>query len=992
MKKIFFVLLLVTGFQPDFVLSQNTAPTWTSVFKGPGDNSDRFNKVISDGFGNFIGVGYTVKQENYRDILAVKFNANGDTLWWRTKNGKASGDDEAIAVGVDASGNVFVAGYQDNDQRQNDIVVIKFDSVGTVLWDTTWDSPVSLDDVPADLKIDGSGNCFVGGSAEPDTVPGSSDYITIKYDPTGAILWSRQYSRPGVTYGKDELAAITLDAGGHVYVTGRSLNTLGDEDFITIKYDGSVGTELWVQTYNGGNDDMAKAIIKDNLGNIIVTGSSDNGNNNDIRTIKYTSGGSLRWTRSYNAPANQEDNPRAIAVDANDNVIVASESDIDLSPSSNFDFQTIKYDSAGTLQWAIRTGNVVPQDDQPNSVAVDGSGNIFVTGKSDQNITPGVANNDFMTVMYNSSGSIQWSGPVYHSGTRPGDDDVASCVITDGLGNIYVVGGAVDTIGQKNATVIKYAISSGNKLMERNYNGKGDFTESAKSIVLDANNNSYVAGYTFMENKNLDACIVKTDPSGAVLCSYIYNGFKNDDDEFYTIAIGLNGNIYAAGYTRVIDQKRNMLLVKWDAATCDTVWTRTYDYIGQSDRAESIVLDVTGNIYLTGRSDAHPGDTTDNNDIVTMKYDANGNVLWSQRFNGTGNLKDEPAKIILDNNGDVIVAGRSENVHDDDFVVLKYNAITGVPVWANPAIYGGPFANDDRVTDVLVDANNNIFVCGYSQTSSGNATQDPVIIKFDSAGVYAAGFFTVGDDKDEPVKMAIDINSNLYVVFKFDADGGVQLMNNYDYLTRKFDNNLVELWSTPPQYDSPVDGDDLPADIFISPSGDVFVTGSSENDTSGGRVNKNWVTVGYDVNGIQIFSSNFDGPNATDDSPNAMIIRGSCMWVTGYSEDSLNSQKDITTNYYCPIPVNINELQGVYSSAAYPNPFSKECKIIINDYIAKSTLKLELFDILGSRVVTPVEFYGNTVDIQRGNLAPGIYQYRVVSENALITFGKLVIN
>src|SRR5205085_1615178 len=134
-----------------------------------------------------------------------------------------------------------------------------------------------------------------------------------------------------------------------------------------------------------------------------------------------------------------------------------------------------------------RTGNIFQQNERPNSIAVDGSGNVFVTGKSDKNVDT-TADNDFMTVMYNSSGNMQWGGPKYYEGTRYGDDDISSSVITDGLGNVYVAGGAVDSITQKNATVIKYVIATGDTVWTKNFNGEGDFRESVSSIVIDANN------------------------------------------------------------------------------------------------------------------------------------------------------------------------------------------------------------------------------------------------------------------------------------------------------------------------------------------------------------------------------------------------------------------------------------------------------------------------------------------------------------------------
>ena len=85
-------------------------------------------------------VGYTTKPGNYRDFLTVRVNGNGDTLWVRTKNGAGSGNDEALLVRVDANNNVYVAGFADGGNTQDDIYVLKYDINGTLLWDTTWNN------------------------------------------------------------------------------------------------------------------------------------------------------------------------------------------------------------------------------------------------------------------------------------------------------------------------------------------------------------------------------------------------------------------------------------------------------------------------------------------------------------------------------------------------------------------------------------------------------------------------------------------------------------------------------------------------------------------------------------------------------------------------------------------------------------------------------------------------------------------------------------
>ena len=981
-----FVIYLGCNFSTD---AQNLTDLWQSNYQGSGDNSDRFNKIISDGNGNYIGVGYTIKPGNYRDFLTVKFNDVGDTLWWTTKNGKGNANDEATHVSIDVLGNVYVAGYSDGGITQDDIYLIKYNSSGVRQWDTTWNSPASLDDIPNDMAIHGNGNIFITGNAEPDTVAGSMDYITLKFAPNGALLWRVQYSRPGVTSGKDESMALALDANGDCYVTGRSYNG-SDDDMITIKYDGSNGTVLFTQTYNGGSgDDRGVDVVVDNNGDIIVTGRSDNGSNQDFRTIKYSNTGGILWSKFYNGANNQNDRPVKIVADAANNIYIAGESDVDNSSGIDYDYALIKYNSAGTLQWARTIGSNA-ENDTPTDMVLDATDNVIITGKADMNTNVLITNNDFMTVKYSAAGVNAWVK--FHAGSRNGGtgSDIASALITDMAGNVYVAGGTENTGTQKDATVIKYD-ASGNVVWLNNYNGDGDFSESSRSIVIDINFNAYIGGYSFREGHNRNISLVKIDANGNTVCSFLLNGTQNDDDEIEAMAIDVSGNVYATGYVKNIGQKSDMITLKFDPNTCDTVWTRTYNFsANQSEKGMSIVVDAPGNVYITGRSDSNPNDTIDNDDIVTIKYDTNGNLIWIQRYNGPGNLRDEPSRILLDNSAHVLVCGRTEKVNDDDFVLIKYNSSDGSPTWGSASLYNGPFANDDRALDMTIDALDNIFVCGYSQTGSGNAPDDAAVVKFDSSGAPVEFFFYdgVGLGTDQALVITRDNLNQIYVAFRTDVDPN-PLLSNFNYLTMKFDSAFNPLWANPPEYNGPINSDDIPVALTTNAAGDVFVTGYSKNDTLGGRTNIDWVTIRYNSLGIQTQKHNFDGALGGDDEPNAVAVRGNLLWVTGYSIGNGNNQKDMTTVLF-DLTVGIPTVQKSNDlSILYPNPFSKQAVLEIKTG-GTEQMQLEVYNVLGS-LVKSMDLNKNLTLIERGVLSKGVYFYRILQSSSILTSGKFII-
>ena len=194
------------------------------------------------------------------------------------------------------------------------------------------------------IALDGSGNVYVTGSSA--VLGTSNDYATIKYNSSGDTMWVRRYNGPG---NNDDLAfAIAVDGSGNVYVTGDSYGAGTGDDYATIKYN-STGDTVWVRRYNGpdSHHDRAYAIAIDGSGNVYVTGYSGywaGSTYPDYATIKYNSSGDTMWVRKYNGPGNNADEGRAIALDGKGNVYVTGES---YGSGTGNDYATIKYSCEG---------------------------------------------------------------------------------------------------------------------------------------------------------------------------------------------------------------------------------------------------------------------------------------------------------------------------------------------------------------------------------------------------------------------------------------------------------------------------------------------------------------------------------------------------------------------------------------------------------------------------------------------------------------------
>jgi uncharacterized delta-60 repeat protein len=376
---------------------------WAARYNGPGNYIDQATCVAIDNSGNVYVTGGSVGMGTGSDFCTIKYNSNGDSLWVRRYNGTGNDIDASIQVVVDVSGNVYVTGFSDDGVNLN-YVTIKYNSSGTQLWASIYNGPAGgtgSEDRPHFLAVDGIGNVYVTG--ESSTGTGSLDmYATIKYNSSGDSLWVARYKGPGVD-GLSQAYALAVDAGGNVYVTGRSDPTSGfgfNFDILTIKYNSS-GDSLWVKRYNGpGNSsDIGNSIALDGGGNIIVTGASVVNTFTDFCTIKYNSSGDTLWISRYNGPAKGVDNANSIATDALNNVYVTGYS---VGSGSGDDYATVKYNSSGVQQWVMRYNGPGNSMDQSNSVVVDVSGNVYVTGGSNGS----GSGSDYATIKYSQPNGI----------------------------------------------------------------------------------------------------------------------------------------------------------------------------------------------------------------------------------------------------------------------------------------------------------------------------------------------------------------------------------------------------------------------------------------------------------------------------------------------------------------------------------------------------------------------------------------------------------
>ena len=426
-------------------VSAQVGTAWVSRYDGPGNVGDQANALVVDDSG-YVYVTGTSNGTGFvdgEDFATIKYKPNGDTVWVRRYNGPGNVTDNAYDLAVDDSGNVYVAG---SDNFNAFYVTIKYRRNGTTAWVRRL---AGSNMVAYALAVDSSRNVYVTGYGETGAT--DIDIVTIKYSPGGTALWTSIYNGPDSVW--DYASAIAVDDGGNVYVTGIvdwPISPPYDAiDYVTIKYAPN-GDTLWVRRYNGsGNDvDAARALALDDSGNVYVTGASVvSGATFDYATIKYKSNGDTAWVRNYNGPGNADDGARAVAVDSSGNVYVTGGS---TGSGTNSDYATIKYAANGDTVWVRRHNGPDNFGDYAAALAVDKSGNVFVTGLENTN----ASSQDHATVKYMPNGDTAWvkryNGPfnVY---------DAASAIAVDTSGNVYVTGTSQGTVSSTDYATIKYS-------------------------------------------------------------------------------------------------------------------------------------------------------------------------------------------------------------------------------------------------------------------------------------------------------------------------------------------------------------------------------------------------------------------------------------------------------------------------------------------------------------------------------------------------------
>jgi hypothetical protein len=396
-----------------------------------------------------------------------------------------------------------------------------------------------------------------------------------------------------------------------------------------------VNSQPWARRYNGpaNNEDQAFDVVADSDGNIIVGGYSMGiGSGLDFLTIKYTPNGIGLWTNRYDSPTHETDQFRTMAVDGSGGVYVSGES------GSNI--VTIKYSPGGTPVWTNSySGGVFL-----GGLAVDANGNAYM-------IPFDFASAYFVTVKYAANGTAAWTNFFRSSATS---SDSAGGIAVDAAGNIFVTGYAFDS-GLGDATVTIKCASDGSVLWTNRFSfdvGGG----SGTGVLVDPQGNVIVVA-EFHGLAGDRYGVIKYSNAGVALWTNVVAAPNYGGGGVPEIATDAAGNVFLVGGTPG-SGLGDFTTVKY-SSTGLPLWTnRLADPNAGTATFFGAASDNAGNLHWSMAS-ASPGGA--NYNFVTVKYAANGVAVWTNRYNGPANGSDLPRAMTVDKAGGVYVTGTSSS-------------------------------------------------------------------------------------------------------------------------------------------------------------------------------------------------------------------------------------------------------------------------------------------------------------------------------------------
>ncbi len=370
--------------------------------------------------------------------------AEPDPLWARQLG--TSSWDAINGVAVDGSDHVLIAGWTGGilfgpNQGSGDAFVAKLAPDGSTVWAHQFGTG-EHDEIMA-VAVDASNHVFIAGYTTGSLFAphkGYSDAFVAKLAPDGSFVWGYQHG----TSAYDEITAVAVDASNHVLIAGFTGASLfapnqGNFDAFVAKL-ASDGSPVWGYQHGTSALDEITAVAVDASDHVLIAGRTTgslfapNQGNFDAFVAKLAPDGSPVWGYQHGTSVYDEIN--AVAVDGGNHVLIAGHTAAGLfgTHQGDYDAFVAKLGPDGSPVWGYQHGT--SRYDEINAVAVDGGNHVLIAGLTAGSLFgPNQGSLDAFVAEVAPDGSPVWG---YQHGTSAWDEVIS--VAVDAGNHVLIAG------------------------------------------------------------------------------------------------------------------------------------------------------------------------------------------------------------------------------------------------------------------------------------------------------------------------------------------------------------------------------------------------------------------------------------------------------------------------------------------------------------------------------------------------------------------------
>jgi hypothetical protein len=442
------------------------------------------------------------------------------------------------------------------------------------------------------------------------------------------------------------------------------------------------------ETIIGQTDTVPIALISKVATNYVVSSNQKiSATQNDIKTVGLTTNMAALWQQFFNV-SNRKAFTTATATDAQGNYYVAGSTYI--NALNGQDLTVIKYNSLGIQQWVRQyngPGMVGNNYDIASGIVVDNAGNVFVTGASVGSLASLV---DYVTIKYNAQGTQQWVSRYNFANGL----DIPSDIVLDNAGNPVVSGSSASSAANTNldVTTIKYNTQTGTQVMVQKQANAGTGQDKVLAQTRDNLGNIYVTGGTTSNGVDYDVQTIKYDVNMNPVWVKTYDGFGKSDFG-NDIAVDNNGNVIITGYVTQANLEKQLLVISY--SPLGAVNWKVQQQLNNSGDAEGIKVKIknTNEIFIGANYIANT-----NANMAILRFDNTGHKSIEKTYNSAGNFNDRLLDLMIDGNT-IVVSGQQNNgsINQNMVVKYEYKEFTRVPTTVGTGITAVEFVSNEII-------------------------------------------------------------------------------------------------------------------------------------------------------------------------------------------------------------------------------------------------------------------------------------------------------